>query len=49
MCVGAHVLHDDPLKPVEQVHAHAVISLLEVTELAWLLQWMDNEHGVHVG
>ena len=44
-----HALHVDPVKPEEQVHVQAVLPLFEVTELAWLLQWADVVHLVHVG
>ena len=38
-----------PVNPVEQVQVHAVLSPFDVTDAAWLLQWLAVVHSVHVG
>ena len=43
------VLHVGPVKPVAQVHVHAVLPTLDVTDAALLLQCAAVVHCVHVG
>ena len=38
-----------PVKPVEQVHVHAVLAASDVTDSAWALQCVAVVHCVQVG
>ena len=44
MKLTSHVLHEAPMKPVEQVHKHAVFPTFDVTAVARLLQFFFFLH-----
>ena len=44
---AGHVLHVAPDHLLRHVHVQPVLRALDVTEVAWLLQWVAAEHAAH--